>query len=200
MADALTETEHDDAAHQHALSVLLDIGTTLALVLKTDESPILARADAFERIARAVRRTIVLSRHIADAIPARAAAETKRVLARKQVIRVVADTIERNARRADLEALRCELLERVDAPEFADDLAHRDPEHVIAELCRDLGVASLSNGRPPLRRTPDDIAILCAQAAATPGSGLPQWLAAAAPQAAANDAANGTKAARLKEN
>lgn len=186
----------DDADYQHALAILLDVGLSIAKDLKTpgENGTAIARGAAFEGVARAVRRSIVLSRHIRDAIPAaaqkRAEEQATRSQARRQVLRRVEDAINRKVTHlAEAAPLRAELLERIDAPEFAEDLANRSPDALVAEICRDLGLAALPGTRPDLRRTPDDIAILAAQAAAPSGSGLPQWIGAADPQARLNDAA-----------
>ena len=181
----------DDAAYQHALATLLDVGVSIARDLKVpdEKDTAIARSAAFEGVARAVRRSIVLSRHIRDAVPAAAQRDANRAQARRHILRSVEDAINDNVTSlADAAPLRAELLERIDAPEFADDLANRSPDILVAEICRDLGLATLPGMRPDLRRTPDDIAILAAQAAAPSGSGLPQWIGAADPQARLNDA------------
>ena len=200
MPDATTSLhpELDEAALQRALAVLIDVGTALVLECKipTPEANLATRALAYARAAEAVRRTILLAQHIAQsttratqsAETATAAAQSKRATARKQILRAVEDTIQRAARPANAQALRLELLERIDSPDFADDLANRPPEQLIAELCRDMALADLPGRRPALRRTPDDIAILCAQAAAPPGAGLLQWVAVH-PQPAPSDPA-----------
>ena len=197
MPDALPPEPPDlnDAAYQRVLAILLDVGTSIVLELKSPskDTTLAARAVAFKQLDEAIRRTILLSRHIAEH-PLHSIDElraAKRTAARRQVIRTVEDNIHRHARPADAPSLRIELLDRLDSIEFIDDLDNRSPADLITELCRDLGlVTALPGIRPALRRTPDDIAILCAQAAATPGSGLPQWLAATHAQAAANDASS----------
>ncbi|MGI4801858.1 MAG: hypothetical protein ACRYF2_21460 [Janthinobacterium lividum] len=173
--------ELDDAAYQRALSVLLEVGTALAQELKspTADVTVVQRATAFPNVATAIRRTIILSRHIAaDPNSAAAAADpaTKRTHARKHIIREVEDTIGEHADPADAAALRVELLERLDSPEFDAELSTHEPGHLIQELCRDLGLANRPFLASYTRRTPDDIAILCAQAAAAPGAGLATWL------------------------
>ena len=181
MTDATSSlADLDDAACQRALAILLDVGTSIAQELKA-ASPTLSiadRATAFDRVALAVRRTVILSRHIAEAAAsARAApvhADTRRAMQRKQVIRTVEETIGRKADPAEAGTLRRELLERVDTLDFETDLEHRQPAELIRDLCRDLGLADIP-GQPTLRRTPDDIARLCAQAAALPGTGLHLW-------------------------
>ena len=171
----------DDAAYQRALAILLDVGTSIAQELKA-ASPDLSvadRAKAFEGVALAVRRTIILSRHVAEA-PATARveppnADTRRAMQRKQVIRTVEETIDRKADPADAGALRRELLERVDTLDFDTDLAHRSPADLIKNLCRDLGAADIPGLYTFPRRTPDDVALLNAQAAALPGTGIHLW-------------------------
>ena len=154
--------ELDDAAYQRALSVLLDVGTALAQELKSPAADVtvVQRATAFPNVATAVRRTIILSRHIAAA-PNAAATDpaTKRTDARKHIIREVEDTIGEHADPADADALRVELLERLDSPEFDAELAQHEPGYLIQELCRDLGLANRPFLASYTRRTPDDIAI-----------------------------------------
>ena len=181
----------DDAACQRALAILVDVGTSIAQELKTPSKDITpaARATAYKQVAEAVRRTVLLSQHIAQSPTKPRDPEAKRAADRKHVIRAVEETIDAKAKPADAGALRVELLERVDSLDFDADLAHRPRNELIAELCRDLGLANIPGLLRYPRRTPEDIAILCAQAAAPPGSGLPQWLAAAAPQAERNDRA-----------
>lgn len=166
--DSVLPGELDDAACKRALAILLDVGTALALECKTPgpDASLADRSKAYERVALAVRRTILLVQHLKtdDGSP-----ENRRVRSRKQIIRAVEDTIERKADPAEADDLRAELVERLDSPDFADDLAHRPPADLIHELCRDLGLAATIAGRHQhCRRTPDDIAILCAQAAAGP--------------------------------
>lgn len=190
--------ELDDAAYQRALALILDVGSSLVSELKTPskEVTVIDRANAFERVALANRRTIILSRDIAQFPTEPASRETKRTHARQQVIRTVEESIGNKAEPADAPALRLELLERVDAPEFDTDLAHRSPGELIQEICRDLGLADIPAVLRYPRRTPEDIAILRAQAAAPAGSGLPQWLAAVTPQAKRNETSSDI---RLKE-
>jgi len=123
---------------------------------------------AFDRIARAVRRCVALAQHLArPPAPARDPAQ-HRAAARKQVIRAVEDTIHRAANEGDrAESLTIELRERLDTPDLDWDLATRPIPDIIAELCRDLGLATPPGGaRPWPRRTPADIHDLCTRAAA----------------------------------
>ena len=64
------------------------------------------------------------------------------------------------------EALTAELHERLDGPDLDSDITSRPVADIVAELCRDLGIAPPAGPHPWLRRTPADIAALCARAAA----------------------------------
>ncbi len=125
---------------------------------------------AFDRIARAIRRTIALARKVANPPPPHGnvehvTGEQQRILKRKRIIRDVEDAIQRAARDNEVEKLHAELSERLDAPDLDDDIDHRPAADIIAEICRDLGIAAQPGTRPWKRRTPQDIAALCARAA-----------------------------------
>ena len=114
---------------------------------------------AFDRLARAVRRSILLARSLAAPPPKDLAAH--RTAARKQVIRAVEDAIQRAAQDAHdaqshdaAEALTAELHDRLDAPDLDWDLANRPIADIIAEIRRDLGLASPPGDTPWRRRTP----------------------------------------------
>ncbi len=117
---------------------------------------------AFDRIARTVRRTVALLR-VLD-VPVAPVVE-RRALVRRQVIRAVEDTIEADHGDGErAESLRAELYERMDAPEFEEDLG-RPVEEVIADIRRDLGIAGRPGMRHPWkRRTPGEVAALFARA------------------------------------
>jgi hypothetical protein len=145
---------------------------------------------AFERISRSVRRTIHLAERIGQ--PPKPAQPAKdRTHRRKRIIRAVEDTIERTTEKPDAERLNDEFQERLDTEEFDDDLETRPLADLIAEICSDLGVAeipqppraekskpredeissapSAANPHPSgKRRTPEDLKILAARAAALP--------------------------------
>ena len=133
-------------------------------------------AIAYDRITRAVRRCIALARSLNDPAhspkhpaPNRTAARTA---ARKQILRAVEDTLGRqdyddSYRVCDpTEALHAELLDRMDAPDLDRDIESRPIDDIIKDVLRDLGLAALPGTRPWKRRTPADIAELCARAAA----------------------------------
>jgi len=134
-------------------------------------------AAAFDRISRAVRRTIALARKVAEPLPARVDAGQRRAAARRRILREVEDAIQREADGAEEEALEAELRERLDGSELEDEIEGRPVGEVVAEICRDLGLGTLLGNHPWKRRTPPDIAALCARAAqpagGQPGAGQP---------------------------
>ena len=126
---------------------------------------------AFDRIARAVRRSITLARSLAEPVPPANDPAQHRAAARNHIIRAVEDVIQRTSHATDApdaesESLTAELHDRLDAPDLDDDLSHRPIAEIITEICRDLGLASSPGNDPWKRRTPADIAQLCARAAA----------------------------------
>ena len=126
---------------------------------------------AFDRTARAVRRGILLARSLAIPVPPTRDPAQHRAAARRRIIREVEDTIQRTANdgRDGPETLQAELRDRLDAPDLDDDIGTRPTPDIITEICRDLGLAAPPGGaRPWKRRTPQDIAQLCAIAAAAP--------------------------------
>jgi hypothetical protein len=84
---------------------------------------------------------------------------------RRRIIRDVEDTIQRTTGPAEAETLHAELLDRLDAPDLDDDIENRPIGDVIADICRDLGLAALPGTHPWKRRTTEDLATLCARAA-----------------------------------
>ena len=138
-----------------------------------------ARAVAFDRVSLAVRRSIMLWRHLAEAKPI--APEIKRAQSREHVIRHVQDRIERRADPAAAEHLRLELLERLDSPDFEHDLLSCPPGQLVEQLSRDLGLMNLGSRPDHCRRTPAAVALLRSQAAAPAAAGLARWAASQPP-------------------
>ena len=177
-----TPTQQDDDAYYRAvLHDLIDRGQDLARRLHERATAQLEATPepgtpepqdptiAFDRVARAIRRTIALARHIA-AGPARPT-QHDRTTARAKIIRAVEDHIDRKRRRdpdQDTESLRNELAERLEDPDLDRDLAARPVEEIIEEIARDLGIAQQARSWIWKRRTPADIATLKTQAAADP--------------------------------
>ena len=178
--------------HRQALDDLITMGTDLARALHRQaliqaqaaqaavpphpapgiphEPPaaaLVTLATAFDRIARAVRRCIALARKLDEPVHATPNPAHHRTAARKQVIRAVEDTIHRTAHEGDrAEALSAELRDRLDDPDLDNDLTHRPIADIIAEIRRDLGLASPPGDHPWRRRTPANIRDLNARAAA----------------------------------
>jgi hypothetical protein len=151
--------------NQDVLNDLVDLGHELARAIveqtKTRVMPAATAALAFERVTRCVRRCAWLVRELAKPLNT-----TDRVAARKQIIRTVEDTIQRTAEHPDdAEALHGELRERLDSPDLEDDIHSRPIIEIIADICRDLGLAHSPGSHPWKRRTPADLARLVAYAA-----------------------------------
>jgi hypothetical protein len=121
-------------------------------------------AVAFDRISRAVRRTITLARKVVEPVVATQHPAQHRAAARRRIIREVEDTIQRTAGHAEAESLHAELLDRLDAPDLEDDIELRPIADIIADICRDLGLAALPGTHPWKRRTVPDLAALAALA------------------------------------
>ena len=138
-------------------------------------------AAGFDRIARAVRRTIALAQRLDESVRVSDGA-ARREAARRRIIRNVEDSIQRCEPGESGERLEAELFERLDGPEMDAEIDHRPAAEIVADICRDLGLATPPGARPWKRRTPADVAALCARAArvwsggaaAGPGGGAPE--------------------------
>ena len=127
----------------------------------------------FDRIARTVRRTVALARRLDDPVRVRAGAG-RREAVRRRIIREVEDSIQRCAPGESGAGLEAELFERLDGPEMDAEIDHRPAAEIIADICRDLGLATPPGAHPWKRRTPADIAALCARAARVPDGFAPR--------------------------
>ena len=125
-------------------------------------------AAGFDRIARAVRRTVALAQRLDES--ARVSDGARRALVRRRIIRDVEDSIQRCVPGEAGERLEAELFERLDGPEMDAEIDHRPDAEIIADICRDLGLATPPGAHPWKRRTPANIAALCARVARV-GSG-----------------------------
>jgi hypothetical protein len=183
--------EHDRKHHRDILNELIDIGAAMARMVARQasrhddsvaEPPTENLTVAYERCARAVRRSIMLYEKLVEPPkPAR-----HRVVARRRIIRDVEDAIERNAPADEQENLHAELLERLDSPDLDNEIATRTAPEIVTDICRDLGIAHLPAIHPWKRRIPHDIAVLNARAeqppAAAPSEKLAALLASAPPR------------------
>lgn len=148
------------------LDDMVEAGVDIVQDLRPSQSPDIAGLDRATGYDRATRRCMLLAIKFETDIQAPA----PRIVARKQIIREVEDAIDRATRDpARVDALRAELQDRLDSPDLEDDIASQPAPNLIAEFCRDLGlVATLPGTTPYMRRTPADIAGLCARAAQPP--------------------------------
>ena len=111
-------------------------------------------AQAFDRASRAVRRTVALVQRIDCGWLQRGGSDDHQALVRRQVARSVGDRIARQHDGEAAERLFDDLAERLEALELDGGL-ERPAELVIAELCRELGLAGLGpvQLRDPAPRT-----------------------------------------------
>ena len=151
---------------QEMLDHLLDCGMHLidAMTARADEDraalPKIARA--YERVSGAIRRGLLLHERLEQ----NAAAPDKHIAARRKIIRAVEESIERLVpSKPEADSLTAELHERLDGPDLVDEIGVRPDDQIIRDLSRDLGLDDLPGERFHKRRTPADIARLCARAA-----------------------------------
>ncbi len=121
------------------------------------------RVRDYDILMRSIRRSILLKQRLAaEPAPAQPA---KRAAARQQVIRKVQDAIHERAEGADADRLRAELVERLEDPEFDDELDTRPTNEVIDDIIHDMHLIGPYDANRFARRTPQDIARLRAIAA-----------------------------------
>ena len=166
-APAAKATSH----HADVLNDLIDIGHEFARMAlsqaKAGAIPLLPATMAYDRLTRSIRRSMWLIHKLAE--PAKT---VDRFAARKQIIRVVEDKIQRHVDdEEEAETLREELMERLDASDLEDEIRGRKLDDIINDIVRDLGLAHVPGNHPWKRRTPDDVAQLCARAAQPAANG-----------------------------
>ena len=166
----LSPTQATDATaeNQAVLNDVVKLGHRLTrLVVEQAEAGTLPATEAtkgFERTSRDIRRCAWLVRKLAEPLKT-----TPRVAARKRLIREVEDTIQRHAEDPDAaEMLHEELMDRLDTLDLEDEIDERPIQDIITDIIRDLGLAHIPGTHPWKRRTPEDLAILYAQAAQKP--------------------------------
>ena len=123
-----------------------------------------ALALAFDRVARAVRRTVLLAQHLDDDRPAAQPARLPpkdpalhRLNARTHLIRHVENRIHAQATGLDADDLRREFHERLESPAVEDDILSRPVQDVIDDILKDLGLHPYSDMAFWPRRTPAEI-------------------------------------------
>jgi len=190
MKHASSRANLSDASYEAQIHAMLDELIELALRIAREaagragvgplaaSSPTLSLDDAvagFERASRAMRRAIWLA-HNLDA-PQRGLLG-KQPSVRRRILRDIEDAIARLPVEAAmsqqeeveelLDELEEELGEDLDLPDMQEDIGLRPSAEIIAEVCRDLGLAALL--APGWRRhAPPDLAALCARGAQAGG-------------------------------
>ena len=109
-----------------------------ALALATPR--VAVATQSFERVSRAVRRTVALVQRIDAGWPRRGGSDDRRTMARRQIARGVGERIARQTHGEAAERLFDDLDARLDALELDGEL-NRPIAAVIAAICRDLGLA-----------------------------------------------------------
>jgi hypothetical protein len=189
MYTAPTPTAPETLAALHAqdalqfrnnLLELVDLGMELARITvqqakarveaanaEPDAAPSAELNASYANVTRSIRRSMLLAQKFTEPAKAPAAedAAQKRIAVRKQIIRRVEDCIHREAKAAEAGDLHAELIERIEAPEFDDEIAQRPVEEIITEIRADLGLGAAEGRNQRKRRTPQDIAILYERAA-----------------------------------
>ena len=160
--DAADRQAEDAEYYRRVLHEFIEMGAELARLFVQDAKAVVepkqphagmgavpsagagpAIAIAFDRVARAVRRSIMLARQLDQPVPA---AESRRQAARNRVIRAVEDAARREPDRDGADSLDAERRERMELPEQGDDIDHQSIDEIFADICRDLGLAALPGG------------------------------------------------------
>jgi hypothetical protein len=195
-AQSDTEPKSDTEHCRRVLLRLVDIGAEIAEMVLQDAAlqaeycrtvnsigptppPTPEPTAAYDRVTRAIRRTVTLLHKLPELArkaneppkPSAAPKAERRTAARKRIIRDVEDTIQRTTKDDEAERLHAEFLDRLDSPDLDDEIDDRPVDQIIADICRDLGLAHSPGTHPWKRRTPADIAILAARAATTTRAG-----------------------------
>ena len=114
---------------------------------------------AFDRVTRAVRRTIALAHKLAEPRQEKPAADPAREgkdRTRRRIIREVEDAIRREPDGSPAAILHDELLDRLDTPDRDDDDDDRPIAEIIADICLDLGLETPFGTHPARRPTPEN--------------------------------------------
>lgn len=177
-------TDEDAAYYRRVLHGLIDRTEAVTITLHRQitapdaTAPEVKTPDLtarFDRAAHSLRQAIGLAWAVAErrfpfAAPApRRPAEhppEHRELARKQILRTVENAILDKAHPLDVEPLRLELFDRLDAPDLDREIARRPIQDLVRDLVGDLGLERAYPRGLVVRRTPQDAAALAARASA----------------------------------
>ncbi len=163
--------EDDDAYYRAVLQDLITRGADLARQLHENAAkhPEADHTISFDRIARTIRRTIALARHIQTTPPKARMAAPERAKAREKIIRTIEDAIEvkgRHTKGFDNRIYFEELNERLLDDQLEIDLQTRSIDDIIEEIARDLNVNAQERSWRHKRRTPATLAELRTRARA----------------------------------
>ncbi len=166
---ALTDDAQQAAleAHYHrVLNDMLDRASDMArlvheqaLAASAAGKPVDRAATAFDRIARCIRRIIMLSRVLDQPLAQRAAGKPPARPAEEAERPETPESVER--------------LERLDRPDWTRGITDVPVPVAISGLCRDLGLAAAELAEPWAQQAQDSLAALAARIAA-PTIGAPQ--------------------------
>jgi len=135
---------------------------------RPDPAALAALAAAFDGVARTMRRTVLLARHLRQRPAAAPGQARARELVRRDALRTLGDDLHRSRHpQPERDALQREFLERLDSPDTEADLLDQPTDHVISVIRRDLGLDPLA-GSYFLRRPPAEVAALHQLAARPP--------------------------------
>jgi hypothetical protein len=157
-----TDPQADDAAYyRRVLHDFIEMGAELARLVVQDARSLAEAAPAetetgaaprsgagadcalaFERISRTVRRSIMLARTLDEPVPAVNDTRERRSAARRRILRAVEDMIPRETGDGG-ERLDAERRERLDADEPDAAIDPQMVVEILAEICRDLGIAEV---------------------------------------------------------
>ena len=177
-SDAADTRAEEVSRHRHVLNAMIDAGAELMQIMLQQArarhaadadgpAPVAgpAVAEDYDRVSRSVRRSIMLVQRLSEpAADQSAKHDAEQRAARRQIIRAVEDEIEAKSSGDEAESLVAELHERLDGPELDDEIGVRPVAEIINDVRRDLGLA-YAGLAPYKRRTPADVAELCARAA-----------------------------------
>ena len=122
-----------------------------------------AVARAFRVVSRAIRMTVLLAERLDRGWARHGARDDRHAMARRQIVRAVADAIAQDSDGPRAERLTEMASERIEALDVEAAIGDRPAEDIIAEICRDLGLDTV---RVALRSPAQDTAGLAEEGAA----------------------------------
>lgn len=129
------------------------LATSLAEAIEADRvaaaaaegmQTVVARAEtitgSFARVSRSIRLTVLLAERIERGWARLGAADDRQAMARRQIVRGVADAIGCQAEGERADRLGEALAERMEQLDAEDGILERPAEEIIRAICRDLGL------------------------------------------------------------